>query len=575
MKKENIESIYPLSPMQEGMLFHSIDGQESKVYVVVAHFSLHGTLDISAFKRAWQLLLNRHPVLRTLFIWKNRTTPLQIVHRWVELPWQEHDWRHRSTSEQTELLKSFLKTDREKGFNLSKAPLMRLTLARQTQNDYHFIFTQHHMLLDGWSLALLLKEVFAVYRAIRSGEKISFEERQPYKTYITWLKQQDLSEAELYWRKTLQGFTEPTPIRVDEEPRNTQSSMEVYDERQLRLSKTTTKGVQSLAQQNQITLNTLLQGVWALLLSRYSGETDVVFGTIASGRSIALPDVESMIGLLINTLPVRVQISPQAMLIPWLKELQRQQVQSRKFEHSSLRSIQAWSELVRTRSQSLFESILVFGNYPLNDAMTDIDEDLEIGNMRFLEGSNYPLSILIDPGEKLTIRIVYKTHRFSDTIIFQILEHIQTLLESILTKPDQSLSALSLLTAAEFQQLVVDFNQTAAPIPDDKTVVKLFEEQVSKTPDAVALRFDGNTLTYSQLNRKANQLAHFLIKHDLIRENIVAICLDRSPEAITAIWGILKSGAGYMPVDAMLPAERITLMLTETAAPMVLTMSRF
>ena len=420
MKKENVESIYPLSPMQEGMLFHSIDNQESKVYVVVAHFSLHGTLDISAFKRAWQLLLNRHPVLRTFFLWKNRATPLQIVHRGVELPWLEHDWRHISTSEQTDLLKSFLKTDREKGFNLSKVPLMRLTLVRMTPNDYHFIFTQHHMLLDGWSLALLLKEVFAVYRAIRSGEKISFEERQPYKAYITWLKQQDLSEAELYWRKTLQGFTEPTPIRIDEESGNTQRLIEVYDEQQLRLSKTMTEGLQSLAQQNQITLNTLLQGVWALLLSRYSGETDVMFGTIASGRSIAMPGVESMIGLLINALPVRVQVPPKNMLIPWLKELQRQQVQSRKFEHSSLRNIQALSELVRSRGQSLFESILVFGNYPLNDAMTDIDKDLEIGNMHFLEGSNYPLSILIDPGEDLTIRIGYKTQRFSDTIIYQI-----------------------------------------------------------------------------------------------------------------------------------------------------------
>ncbi len=575
MNKENIESIYPLSPMQDGMLFHSIYGKASNVYVLVSHFSLHGPLNVSAFKRAWQRVLNRHPVLRTFFVWKNRVTPLQIVHRRVELPWQEQDWRHVTSSLQTKRSKTFLETEPNKEFNLSKAPLVRLTLVRKTQNDYHFFITHHHMIIDGWSMALLLKEVFTVYQSSCKDENISLEEPQPYKKYITWLKQQDLTEAELYWRKALQGFTKPTPIRLGQAFKKPQSSLQVYAGEELRLSRTTSAELQSLAKQHQITLNTLMQGAWALLLNRYSGESDIVFGTVVSGRSITLTDIDSMIGLFINTLPVRVQLSPHASLVPWLKEVHAQQVQSHKFEHCSLRTIQSWSELERSDGRSLFDSLLVFGNYPIETLLKDAAQDLEIGKVDFLEGSNYPLTVLIDPGEELTMRMRYDTDRFDDRTIVHILKHFQLLLETFLANSNQLLSNFSLLTTAEHQQLVIDFNQTNAPVLDDQTVVSLFEEQVANTPNAVALYVDGNTLSYAQLNKKANQLAHFLIKHDIHREDIVALFLDRSPEAVVAILGILKAGAGYMPVDTMLPAERIALMLTETAAPLVLTKERF
>jgi amino acid adenylation domain-containing protein/non-ribosomal peptide synthase protein (TIGR01720 family) len=574
MNKEEIESIYPLSPMQEGMLFHSIDGQESKVYVVVLQFSLHGALNVPAFKRAWQQTIDRHPVLRTFFIWKNRDTPLQIVPRRIELPWQEYDWRHLTDSEQTELLKSYSQTDRMRGFNLSKAPLIRLTLVQTTENDNHFFFSHHHMLLDGWSVALLLKEVFAVYQANCRGKNITLEELESFKAYITWLKHQNLSEAELYWRKTLQGFTQPTPIYLDKALGNTQSSKEVYDEQNLRLSKTTTAGLQLLAQKHQITLSTLIQGGWALLLSRYSGETDVVFGTVVSGRSIALPGIESMIGLFINTLPVRVQISPQAPLMPWLKELQGQQVQARKFEHSSLRNIQAWSGLVRSQGQSLFDSILVFGNYPLNDFLKDVDGDLEVGNLSFLEGSNYPLTVLIDPSEELTIRVSYDTRRFNDTSGVQILEHLQTLLENFTVNPYQSLSTFSPLSAEEKHQVLVDFNQTKVSYPTDKTLIQLFEVQVAKTPDTVAVHYGQDYLTYAQLNRRANQLAHFLQKMGVGPETLVGVFMERSLEMVISLYGILKAGGAYVPLDPEYPAERVAFMLEDTQVPVLLTQER-
>ena len=571
MDKENIESIYPLSPMQEGMLFHSIYDKESKVYVVVMHFSLHGALNVSAFKRAWQKVTDRHAVLRTFFIWKNRETPLQIVPRRVELPWQEYDWRDKPASEQSERLRSYAEEDRKKGFHLSKAPLMRLTLIQTSHSDYHFFFSHHHMLFDGWSAALLLKEVFTVYQANCSGKDISLKEPEPYKTYITWLKQQNLSEAERYWRKTLQGFTQPTPVTLDEALGSTQSAIADYDEQYLTLSKTTTSKLQLLAQQHQITLSTLIQGVWALLLSKYSGETDVVFGTVVSGRSIALPGIESMIGLFINAQPVRVQTSPQASLMPWLKELQKQQLRALKFEHSSLRNIQAWSELVRSYGQSLFNSILVFGNYPLNDFIEDVDEDLEIGKLSFLEGSNYPLTVLVDPSETLTIRISYDTHYFNNTTIFQRLEQVQTLLEAFADNPYQHLSAFSLLSEEKKHQVLTDFNQTKVSYPIDKTIIQFFEAQAAKTPEAVAIQYGQDYLNYAQLNRRANQLAHFLQKMGVGQETLVGVFMERSLEMVISLYGIMKAGGAYVPLDPEYPAERLAFMLQDTEVSVLLT----
>ncbi|UCF28844.1 MAG: AMP-binding protein, partial [Chloroflexota bacterium] len=572
VNKENIESIYPLSPMQLGMLFHSISDQKSSVYDVVMHFHLRGELNLGAFKRAWQQVVDRQPVLRTFFLWENRENPLQIVRKQVPLPIREYNWSHLSTAEQQDQLEIFLQQDREKGFNLSKAPLMRLSLIHTDQNSYHFVFTFHHILVDGWSVALLLKEVFTFYQASLQGEKINLDPPPSYKNYISWLKQQDLSQAEIYWRKILQGFTEITPIPSDTTPEYDPNLENRYSEHHVRLTKKTTTSLQSFTQEYQTTLNTLVQGVWAILLGRYSGETDVVFGSVVSGRSIPLAESESMVGLFINTLPVRTQISPETSLVHWLKQFQENQVQARKFEYSSLRDIQAWSEMFRFREATLFDSIMVFGgNSLMDDLLREVSEDFEIRNLGILEGSHYPLSILVDPGEELVFRIVYDRQRFDQETITRIGKHLETMLEAIVTDPDRPLSAYSLLTPEEEQRLVVEFNQTAKQTPAGKTVVHLFEEQAEESPDSVALQHGDQTISYAELNRRSNQLANFLTKSGIGSQQVVALSLDRSPEAVIAILGTLKAGAAYLPLDASLPEKRLALMLEETAAPVVLT----
>jgi len=556
-----------LTPVQQGILFHSNYSRPSSVYTEISHYELRGPLDVAAFKQAWQQVINRHAILRTFFDWENRETPQQAVRPQVALPWQAFDWQHLSAAEQTDQLQALLKTDRKQGFDLSQPPLLRLTLVRLAPDCYRFILSHHHIILDGWSVALLLKEVFTLYRATRQGEAVFLAQARPYPTYISWLQNQDTSPAEAYWREALRGFTTSTPLPTEDQP----DAPEAYLEQQLRLSPAATQSLQQLARQHHLTLNTIMQGAWALLLRRYSGETDVLFGTAVSGRTIPLPGIEAMVGLFINSLPVRVQVSPRTNLLAWLQELQAQQVQARQWEYASLRDIQTWSEVRRARNESLFDSILSFNNYTLDRFLPEAIPDLEINELNSVEGSHYPISVLVDPGEALLLRMNYNARRFPEATITRMLQHFETLLEAMAARPDQPLSAFSLLTAAEKERLVIEFNRTAASAPAGKTVITLFEAQAAQTPEAVALRFGDESLTYAELNRRANQLAHYLTRQGVGPGQMVALYLDRSPEAVVAIWGTLKAGAGYVPLDTGLPRERLTFMLDETQSPVVLT----
>ncbi len=337
--RPDIEGIYPLSPMQQGMLFHSLYAPESEVYFEQVAYTLQGNLSVPAFQGAWQQVVARHPILRTLFLWERLETPLQVVCRHVALPWTMHDWRYLSSQEQPSQLEDFLRADRAESFDLSHAPLIRLSIIRLSEQSYHFTWSFHHLLLDGWSVATVINEVLTCYEAARQQQPVHLAASRPYRDYIHWLQQQDLTQAEAYWRQTLQGFTAPTPLCVDRPPTRESEPTQQYAIQQIQLSAATTTALQTLARQQQLTLNTLVQGAWALLLSRYSGEPDVVFGVTVSGRPSALFGVEFMVGLFINTLPLRAQINPQQRLLPWLQSLQVQQAEARQFEYSPLAQI--------------------------------------------------------------------------------------------------------------------------------------------------------------------------------------------------------------------------------------------
>jgi amino acid adenylation domain-containing protein/thioester reductase-like protein len=573
MSKNNIEAIYPLSPLQEGLLFHTLYAPTSGTYFEQLDFTLLGRLNISAFKQAWQHVIDHHPILRTLFVWERRDKPLQVVRQQVALPWEQQDWRDAAPAGQQHRLERFLAADRAQGFDLGQAPLMRLSLLQMAEVNYHFIWSFHHLLLDGWSSSLVLKELFAAYEALSRGERPQARQSRPYRDYIIWLQQQDLARAEAFWRQTLQGFTTPTPLQVNRVHTNQLSLEHAYAEQQQHLPATTRAALQALARQQQVTLNTLIQAAWALLLSRYSGETDVIFGATLAGRPADLVGVEEMVGLFINTLPVRVQVNPHMPLLGWLKTLQSQQAEARQYDYAPLAQIQRWSEL--SPGQALFESLLVFENFPVNDADKTQHGDIAIGDIRFYEKTNYPLTLMVVPGAELWLQASYNSHYFEAETISRLLGHLQTLLEGMAAQPEAHLAELPLLTEAERQQILITWNDTYVDYPHQGLCLhQLFEQQVEQTPDAVAVVFEDQRLTYQELNRRANQLAHYLRRLGVGPEVRVGICMERSLEMVVSLYAILKAGGAYVPLDPTYPPERLAFMLQDAQTSILLTQER-
>jgi amino acid adenylation domain-containing protein/non-ribosomal peptide synthase protein (TIGR01720 family) len=574
-KTNNIEDAYILSPMQQGMLFHSLYAPESSIYLEQFSYEITGKLNQIAFETAWQKVVDRHSVLRTAFIWQNIEQPHQVVGKKVKLPWYYYDWQELNVEQQKQNLDKLLNSDRDTGFSLSRAPLMRFSLIHLAKDRYQFIWTHHHLILDGWSVSLLLKEVMDFYQALSKDRELQLKKPQPYRNYIAWLQQQDKSQAETFWRKQLTGFTSPTSLGIDFQSTVISTHDLIQKEKQLQLSAATTTALQSFIKKSQITLNTLIQGLWAVILGCYSGEKDVVFGATSSGRPVSLSGADSIVGLFINTLPVRVNLDTEIDLVSWLQELQNKQLEIRQYEYSSLSEIKQWSEI--SQGIPLFESIVVFQNLSVDTEVQAWISSLNIRHLQAFQQTNYPLNIVVELNPNLEIKIDYDSRRFDADAIARMLNHWQNLLEAVVNNPQAKLSELSLLTAAERHQLLVEWNDNYVEYPLDKCIHTLFEEQAAKTPDAVAVIFENQQLTYQELNSKTNQLANYIRKKERgtrnKEERLIGICLNRSLEMIVGILGILKAGYAYLPIDSSLPRDRITSILTDAKIPLLLTQS--
>ncbi|ACK67014.1 amino acid adenylation domain protein [Rippkaea orientalis PCC 8801] len=561
---KNIEAIYPLSSMQKGMLFHSLYDPHSGIYFVQFNLCLEGQLKANYFQKAWQKVVDRHSILRTFFVWEKRKNLLQVVRKQVVLPWTNHDWRSLSPTEQQNHLETLLEKDRKEGFNLNKAPLMRCTLIQLSDQIHQFIWSYHHILKDGWCSSIIAEEVLQFYQGFLDQKPVSLDPPIPYQTYIDWLQKQDLHKAELFWRNNLQGITNPTSLNHNSLLKKQTKENNIFQEKALKLSTEITQKLQTFCRQYHLTLNTITQGVWALLLSRYCGDSDVIFGATVSGRPPELPGVESMVGLFINTLPVRVKIPKDKALVDWFKQLQNQHLEREAYGYTSLIDIQGWSEI--PRNISLFESILVFENYPSNETLLEEKGSLKISQLKGFQTTNYPLTVTAMPEEEFLIEISYNTQYFTHETITQIITHLETLFKSIANNPFQVINELSLLTDSEKHQLLVEWNNTQVDYSQDQCLHQLFEAQVIRTPNAIAIEFEGNSLTYYELNQKANQLANYLHRLGVKADSLVGICVERSLNMIVGLLGILKAGGAYIPIDPTYPKERINYMLEDSKA---------
>jgi amino acid adenylation domain-containing protein len=565
----NLEDIYELSPLQQGMLFHTLYSPGSGIYFEQSLFTIEGDLDRTAFQRAWQHVVARHSILRTGFVWEGVDKPLQIVYRSVAVGVEEHDWREFDADRQDEMLETFIEEDQKRGFDLARPPLLRLALFRVAQNVYKFLWSRHHLILDRWSRALVLKDFFTFYDAFCKGIEPEIEAARPYGDYIAWLLKQDASAAESYWRRSLQGFENPTDIRLG--TKTSSLPQETYKQESVLLSSEVTASLRRFAREQKLTMYTLVQGAWSLLLSRYSGERDVLFGATISGRPADLANVENIVGLFINTLPVRVTIQPQTSLVSWLHALQESQVEQRQYDYSSLIDIQGWSDV--PRGVALFETLLVFENLPVETSFRETENNLVMrGDRGVGSKTNYPLAMLVNPGAELSLQAVYDCGRFEADSIHRLLNHFLVLLEQFSDSAESSIAEISLLDEFERDQVLYQWNNTQRSYPRELCVHELIEQRAALEPDKTVVVFGPQQLTYAELNRRANQLASYLRAY-LGEESLVGIYLERGPELIIALLAVLKAGAAYVPLGIESPSSRLAFMIEDGGLRLIITQS--
>jgi amino acid adenylation domain-containing protein/non-ribosomal peptide synthase protein (TIGR01720 family) len=509
LPRHGVEDIYAASPLQKSLLMHLLSFPGTTVGFEQKSTILQGDFDPDAFVRTWKRVIDRHPILRTAFAWDGLATPRQVVHRQVEPPVGLHDWRGLSGEEQAERLRAFLEEDRKTGFDPSRPPLMRLALIRLAEDRSCFVWSYSHLLLDAWCRTLVLREVFAFYAAFSEGRDLELPEGRPFRNYIAWLDRQDAAAAAAYWRQTLAGVSQPTPLWIDRLPDRTPDGERSYRSADFQLPETAGSALRAFAQVQRVTLNTALLGAWALLLSRYSRESDVLFGSTVAGRPADLPEVESILGMFINNLPVRVRVDEGAAIGLWLRELQESLAELRSFEWCAPDQVRDWAGI--PGGQPLHESLLVVQNYPVDylapaDAAPAESPRLAIVSYESRLETNYPVTVVAGPLEPISVRLFYDARRIDPVLAARMARHLEMLLTGIAGDADRRISALPLLTAEEREQLAGWSAGGLAAAPGARLDLA-FAEWVRRSPDTVALTSGSERVTCRELGDRVDRLA--------------------------------------------------------------------
>ena len=554
LPRHDIEDAYPLSPLQQGFLFHTVLDPDGGDYIVQLSAALSPAIEPAVFRTAWQTMIARHPLLRTLFVKDAPGGPLQAVVRHAELPWIELDWRGASEAERQRRLHVMLASDRRRGFSLTDPPLLRITAIRMTDSRWWIVLSFHHILWDGWSLGQLMQELGWCCEALASGRPPDLPRRRPFHDYVEWLLLQDVAAAMTFWKNELSGAVPLPSLSVRRA--SPAAGQAAYGQRTIRFSEASHRALIEFGRANKLTLNTLVQGAWAILLARYTSSTDVVFGGTVSGRPPGLAGADSMFGLFLNTLPVRINVDEDSVLEEWLAALQAAQLRSREYDFCQLADIQRAVTANVVGAQPLFETILDFKSFPFGNDPQKTSWALFEGSVATFEQSGYPLTITASMQPHLVLDADFKQARFDEESIVRLLGHLQRLLEEMPRRAGRRVNALRMLTVGEEDALerwstgsVASLRETG--FQDD------FEARATAAPHTTAVVTDAERLTYDTLNRRANQLARHLRDVGLGPEARVGICLERSADLVVALVAVLKIGAVYVPLDPGYPRERL------------------
>jgi amino acid adenylation domain-containing protein/thioester reductase-like protein/non-ribosomal peptide synthase protein (TIGR01720 family) len=563
----DVEDIYRLSPMQRGLLFHACYDDGSGLYVEQVTCDLGPDVDPKIFELACATTVRRHPILRTSFHWQNIASPVQVVHREVTSPWQYLDLSHLPPEQQMVAFTRFADDDRDRGFVLSRAPLVRFFLVRH-DSGFRFGWTLHHLLLDGWSFSLVLGEIVRVYESLLKGVEPRLEASTPFRRYIDYLGTPDPARSDAYFREMLSGFVEATPLPGGR-GRTMPDGRGEHRQRDLWLDASVSEKLERLARTQRVTVGVVMQAAWSIILSRCSARTDVVFGLTVSGRPAHLEGVESMVGLLINTLPLRIEVSDAIPIGDWLRDLQRRQLELRDYEHCSLVDIQGSSEVPRGRP--LFWSLLAFENFPLDKDLKAGRSTLQLRDVRSHERTNYPLHILAAWKGRLWLRIGYETEWFGESAMDRLVELLERTLSGFAGCDALApLHSISFATPDESARVVEDWSGRSGLLPCSLTIDQLFAARVKAFPDSIAVRREDTRLSYSDLDHRADGLAQVLIEKGIVAGDRVGIFLSRGLDFVVAVLAVIKARASYVPMSPEYPADRLRFMQQDAGIRVVI-----
>ncbi|MEC0182798.1 non-ribosomal peptide synthase/polyketide synthase [Paenibacillus peoriae] len=566
-----LENVYALTPMQKGMLFHSLMDAESGAYFEQTTFDLHGRFQVDVFQDSLNHLAQRHEIFRANFISGWQDEPVQVIFRHKDVGFTYEDLCHLDDQERDAYVKDFIRQDKATGFDLSRDALMRVAILRTGDEDYYFVWSSHHILMDGWCVALVTDEVFEAYFAAVEHREPKLAPVTPYSQYIEWLEAQDVEAASSYWNDYLLDYDQQTSIPTGKAGVKADGAQ--FEHVLCDLGKDLTGRIEMVAKQHHVTTNTLLQTAWGLLLQKYNSSDDAVFGGVVSGRPADIPGIENMVGLFINTIPVRIRSGAEETFADMIRANQKQALVSQVYETYPLYEIQALTE----QKQDLINHIIVFENYPVEEQVEQLGEgaesDFKISNAGMIEQTNYDFNVLVMPQEAMKIRFEYNAKLYDREAVERTQGHLVQLLEQVTAKPDMRVHELDVLGEQECEQILGIWGNTAAAYPSEQTIHGLFETQAAQTPEQAALFFEGEQLTYRELNERANRLARTLRNQGVTKDSLVGLMAERSVELIVGILGILKAGGAYVPIDPTYPEERIRYMLNDSGAELLLTQS--